>query len=66
MAQWQPILQWLEPVLHRAPTVTRAARVRPAAHAPQRVPVQRSRAEPPGRVTLATRIGRLLNALGLS
>jgi chromosome partitioning protein len=74
MAQWQPILQWLEPVLHRAPppTVSRVASARPAkaiiersAHAPQRVPVQRSRAESPGSVTLATRIGRLLDALGL-
>ena len=96
MAQWQPILQWLEPVLHRAPSVSRVDAARPAAkaiiepsnsrgglhggssagpaqrsvgrglaHAPQRVPVQRSRAESPGRVTMATRIGRLLDALGL-
>ena len=72
LAQWQPILQWLEPVLNRAPAASSVEAARPAAKpivkvatpAPPRVPVQRLRAEPPG-ATTATRIGRLLDALGL-
>jgi chromosome partitioning protein len=70
MAQWQPILQWLEPVLHRAPTVRRAETARPAARpvveaSNSRLPVQLARAESAGRVTMATRLGRLLDALAI-
>jgi len=81
MRQWQPILEWLEPVLQAenasttvgrlmtAPTVMphtvggEAARTEAARPSNSRRPVQPFLAAPAGRTTIASRFGKLMDAL---
>lgn len=60
LAQWQPILQWLEPVLAR---LTEPAAARAAAPRGPQIAVRTPGARAPGAGGIANRVGRLIELL---